>query len=110
MERAAVELGLPIAREAFIDRHYDDGGNLQSRTIVGSVIRDAAIAAERAVRMVLDREILSFSGRRMPTGFESLCIHGDEPTAIAVARACHDAMRGAGIDVVTIPEMVGGGR
>ena len=83
------------------------GGNLQSRTIVGSVIRDAAIAAER---MVLDREILSFSGRRMPTGFESLCIHGDEPTAIAVARACHDAMRGAGIDVVTIPEMVGGGR
>lgn len=107
MERAACELGLPLAREAFIDRHYDDDGNLQSRTISGSVIKDSALAAERAVRMVLDREIISVTGKRMPTEFESLCIHGDEPTAIAVARTCRDAMNDAGIDLVTIPEMVG---
>ncbi|MFK8251339.1 LamB/YcsF family protein [Ancylobacter terrae] len=106
MEKAALALDLPLAREAFIDRHYDDNGNLQSRTVPTSVIKDPAVAVERTLRMVQDGEIISVNGKRMPTRFDSLCIHGDEPTAIAVAAAVRKGLEAAGIEVVTLPELM----
>lgn len=106
MEKAALDVGVPLAREAFIDRLYEDDGNLRSRTYADSMIRDAKFAAERAVRMVLDEEIISINGKRMPTKFDSLCVHGDEPTAIAVAAACCGALRAAGVELVTLPELM----
>lgn len=106
MEKAALELDLPLAREAFIDRLYDDDGNLLSRTDPRAVIKDPELAAARTVRMVLDGEIVSVNGTKMPTAFDSLCIHGDEPTAIAVAQACCAALREAGVELVSIPEMM----
>ncbi|QIB36031.1 5-oxoprolinase subunit PxpA [Ancylobacter pratisalsi] len=108
MEKAATDLGLPLAREAFIDRLYDDEGNLLTRTDPRAVIKDPKLAAERTVRMVLDGEIISVNGKKMPTKFDSLCIHGDEPTAIAVAQSCCEALRKAGVELVTIPEMMKG--
>lgn len=108
MEKAALKLDLPLSREAFIDRMYDDDGNLQSRTVPTAVIKDPAVAAERAVRMVLDGEIISVNGKKMPTKFDSLCVHGDEPTAIAVASAARKGMEAAGIEIVTLPEMMAG--
>ncbi|MCZ6604273.1 MAG: 5-oxoprolinase subunit PxpA [Alphaproteobacteria bacterium] len=106
MEKAAERLGLPVAREAFIDRLYDDEGNLCSRKIEGAVINDPQVAAERAVKMVIDREIISMNGKRLPTQFESLCVHGDEPTAVAVAKAARQALEKAGVQLVTLPEML----
>ena len=106
MERAAIDLDVPLAREAFIDRLYDDEGNLFTRTDPRSVIKDPKLAAERTVRMVLDGEIISINGKKMPTKFDSLCVHGDEPTAIAVASACCEALRAAGVALVTLPEMM----
>lgn len=106
MERAALDVGVPLAREAFIDRLYEDDGNLRSRTYADSMIRDAKFAAERVVRMVLDEEIISINGKKMPTKFDSLCVHGDEPTAIAVAAACCAALRAAGVELVTLPELM----
>ena len=106
MERAGETLNLPLAREAFVDRQYTDAGTLQSRSAPGSVIHDPSLAAKRAVRMVLDGEITAASGRKLPASFESLCVHGDEPTAIAVARAVRAGLEQAGVAVVTIPEMV----
>lgn len=108
MEKAALALDLPLAREAFIDRMYDDDGNLQSRSVPTAVIKDPAVAAERAVRMVLDGEIIAASGKKLPTRFDSLCLHGDEPTAIAVATAVREAMEKAGIKIVTLPAMMAG--
>jgi UPF0271 protein len=108
MERAAVDLGVPLAREAFIDRLYEDDGNLRARVHGDAMIRDPAVAAARAVRMVLEGEIVSVSGKRMPTRFDSLCLHGDEPSALAVANACCEALRAAGVELVTLPEMMQG--
>ena len=62
MEKAAEELGLPLAREGFADRQYDDDGNLASRTIPGTVLKDPAAAAAQAVRMVREGEIVSRNG------------------------------------------------
>ncbi|MGB0683231.1 MAG: LamB/YcsF family protein [Magnetovibrionaceae bacterium] len=106
MESAALKLDLPLAREAFVDREYDDSGNLVSRKVEGSVIRDKTRAAERVLKMVQSGEIISMSGKVMPTAFDSLCVHGDEPTAVAVAAACRDRLEEAGIKLVTLPEML----
>lgn len=108
MEKAALALDMPLAREAFIDRLYDDEGNLFTRTDPRAVIKDPKLAAERTVRMVLDGEIISVNGKPMPTKFDSLCLHGDEPTGLAVATACCDALRAAGVELVTLPEMMKG--
>ncbi|MCW2239396.1 LamB/YcsF family protein [Azospirillum canadense] len=106
MDKAGKSLDLPVAHEAFVDRLYDDDGNLTSRKIEGAVIKDPQFAADRVVRMVLDQEIISRNGKRIPTRIDTLCVHGDEPTAVAVAQAAHDALLAAGVELVTIPEMV----
>ncbi|HKG75055.1 MAG TPA: 5-oxoprolinase subunit PxpA [Aestuariivirgaceae bacterium] len=106
MEKAAEKLGLPVAREAFIDRQYENDGQLTSRQIPGAVIRDPQKAAERVVAMVHERTIISRQGKSMPTDFHSLCIHGDEPTAVPVALASRKALEASGVKIVTIPEMV----
>lgn len=106
MDKAGESLGLRVAREAFVDRLYEDDGNLTSRKIEGSVIKDPKVAAERVVRMVLEQEIVSRNGKRLPTRIDSLCVHGDEPTAVAVAQAARDGLLAAGVQLVTIPEML----
>jgi UPF0271 protein len=105
MEHAAEKLGLPLAREGFVDRLYDDDGNLASRKIPGTVIHDPAVASERVVRMVLDGEIVTMSGKRIKRQVESLCVHGDEPTAVTIAKAARAALEKAGVQVVPLTEM-----
>src|SRR5215216_156208 len=74
MEKTGWALGLRVAREGFCDRQYDDDGNLTSRKIPGSVLRDPKVVQEQVVRMVLEREIVSRNGKRIKTQVESLCV------------------------------------
>ncbi|MEL6336741.1 MAG: 5-oxoprolinase subunit PxpA [Pseudomonadota bacterium] len=106
MEAAARAAGLRLGREAFVDRTYEDDGTLTPRTVAGSVIKDPTVAAERVVRMVLEETIVSRHGTPLPIGFDSLCVHGDEPTSVAVARAARAALEGAGVEIVTLPQML----
>ncbi len=105
MEKAAEKVGLKYAREGFDDRTYEDDGNLTSRKIEGAVIRDPKVAAERVVRMVMDGVITARSGKKIKRRVDSLCIHGDEPTAVAVGQAAKDALIAAGARVLPLPEM-----
>jgi UPF0271 protein len=105
MERAGRELGLPVAREGFCDRLYDDDGNLTSRKVPGSVLKDAEVVKERVVNMVLSGEILSRNGKRLKQHLDTLCVHGDEPTGVIVARAARQGLEAAGVHVVPLPEM-----
>jgi UPF0271 protein len=105
MERAARELGLTLAREGFCDRLYDDDGNLTSRKIPGAVLHDADEIRERVVAMVLNEEIVSRTGKRLPVRLDTLCLHGDEPSAVVAARAVRQGLEAAGVRIVTLPEM-----
>jgi len=105
MERAAEKLNLPMAREGFPDRMYDDNGNLASRKIPGTVITDPEVAKERVVRMVAEQEIISINGKKLHRKIDSLCIHGDEPTSVVVASAVKQGLEEAGIKILPLPEM-----
>jgi len=104
-ERLRQELGLPLAREGFCDRLYDDDGNLTSRKVPGAVLHDADEIRDRVVRMVGDEEIISRTGKRLKVRLDTLCLHGDEPSAVIAARAVRQGLEAAGVKIVTLPEM-----
>lgn len=105
MQWAAEKLGLPLAREGFVDRMYYDDGNLASRALSGTVLKDAEEAARRTVRMVVDGEIVSMNGKVVKVEVDTLCVHGDEPTAVGVARTARAALEKAGVEIVPLTEM-----
>lgn len=105
MQNAGEALGLTTACEGFADRLYEDDGNLTPRGIEGSVIQDPATARARVVEMVRDQTIISRNGKRVPRRLDSICIHGDEPTAVALGQAVRAGLEAAGIAVVPLPEM-----
>ena len=73
---------------------------LAPRGAPGAVLHDAAAAAARAARMVADGAVVSLSGRRVPVGIDSICVHGDTPGAVGHGRArCAAALEAAGIAV-----------
>ena len=105
MEKAGRSLGLRVAREGFCDRRYDDHGNLWSRKNPDAMIKDPAAAAEQTVHMALHGEVISRSGKVVKHRVETLCLHGDEPTAIAVGHACRKGLEDASVKVVPLTEM-----
>ncbi len=105
MEKAAQKLGLRLAREGFADRQYDDNGNLTSRSIPGSVLKDPAAASAQVLRMALEGEIVSRTGKVIKADVHTICVHGDEATGVVVARAARDALEKAGVAVVPLTEM-----
>jgi UPF0271 protein len=103
---AALEAGLRFAAEGFPDRAYADDGTLMSRKVSGAVIHDPAVAAEQAVRMAVAGEIRTAGGKILRRPVQTLCIHGDEPGAAAVAGAIRAALVAAGLRLAPLAEFV----
>jgi UPF0271 protein len=99
MRRAAEAEGLRFAAEAFVDRAYDAEGRLVPRSRPGALITDPAAAAARALRIARDRVVTSIEGVEVPLHADTLCLHGDTPHALDVARAVREALEGAGVSV-----------
>ena len=105
-ERAARQAGLRIAREAYADRAYDDDGTLVSRKREGAVIHDAEAAAARIVGMVKEQSVTSISGKEIPLAFETVCVHGDNPQAVEMARRIRAALVDEGVAIRPMTELV----
>ncbi|WP_457632344.1 LamB/YcsF family protein [Oceanithermus desulfurans] len=99
MEAAAARVGVRYVREAFPDRAYLSDGRLAPRSMEGALIRDPERAAERAVQMVLEGKVAALDGGEVEVRAETLCVHGDNPEAVAIARAVRRALEAAGVDV-----------
>ncbi len=84
---AAAAVGLATAAEAFIDRAYQTATILVSRAAPGAVITLPAVAAARAELMVLEHMVESIDGAKHAIRPASLCVHGDNPDAVALMRA-----------------------
>src|SRR5690606_20278138 len=106
MTKAGHKLSLRVANESYIDRRYDDNGKMLSRELENSVIKDPQQAAEHVLRILDERALVSISGKRIPAEVDTFCIHGDEPTAVAVATAVVAALKQAGIQITPLPELI----
>jgi UPF0271 protein len=83
----------------FADRAYEDDGNLVLRKKPGAVLHDAREIAERVVRMVQDGAVVSVTGKVINMRTDTVCIHGDNPSAVEIARGVRKALKDSGIDL-----------
>jgi UPF0271 protein len=99
--------GLAVVEEIFADRAYLPDGQLVPRSRPDAMIHgaDACLAH---VRAMLDAgALIAIDGTRIPTPIGSICVHGDNPGAVAVARALRAGLLAAGLHLATLPELAG---
>jgi len=96
---AARAAGLPFVREAFLDRGYLSDGRLVPRGEPGALLHDADVVADRAVRFVREGVVDARDGTPVRLEAASLCVHGDTPESVAMARAVRAALADAGVEV-----------
>ncbi len=95
----AARRGLRTVAEAFADRAYRPDGRLVSRREPGAVLHDPATIAERVVSMVATGRVSAIDGTDIPVAVESVCVHGDSPDAVQIARAVRDRLEAAGTEI-----------
>ena len=99
MLEVAKSVGVRVAGEAFADRGYSDDGTLAPRGKPGGMIEQEDKAVAQALGMIEGGDVVSLTGRKVPGAPDTLCLHGDQPDAVAFARALRQAFAGRGIAV-----------
>ena len=92
-------LGLEAVPEAFADRAYSADGTLVPRTEPGAVLTDATKVAARAVGIATEKRVTAIDGTVVGVDARSICIHGDTPGAVALARAVRAALEAAMVGI-----------
>jgi UPF0271 protein len=100
--RAAEAAGMRPVAEGFADRGYAADGTLVPRTRTGALVHDPAVVAARAVRMAADGVVETVDGTALLMPVESICVHGDTPGAVELARTVRSALEAAGLTVTAL--------
>jgi UPF0271 protein len=101
--RIVEEMGLRVAGEAFADRAYSADGTLVSRRVRGSVISDPDEVASRVTKMVMENRITAIDGTEVDLGrIDTICVHGDTPTAVELVKTVRAKLVEAGIEVASM--------
>ncbi len=102
MREAAAVAGLRYAAEAFADRRYAPDGMLLSRREAGALIGSREAAAAQAVRIATCGEVVAGDGSIVRLNADTLCVHGDTPGALDMARAVRTALVNSGVAVAAL--------
>jgi 5-oxoprolinase (ATP-hydrolysing) subunit A len=100
--RGAEAAGMRPVAEGFADRGYTAAGTLVPRNEPGALVHDPAAVAERAVRMAADGVVQTVDGTTLLMPVESICVHGDTPNAVELARTVRTALETAGLTVTAL--------
>ncbi len=91
--------GVRTVTEAFADRAYTADATLVSRREEGAVLHDPDVIAARVVRLVTEHRLTAVDGTELDVTAASVCLHGDTPGAVGIARAVRASLRSAGVEV-----------
>ena len=97
--RWAQDKSLRVVAEAFADRAYTPAGALVSRREPGAVLHDAELVAERMLRLVCDGVVQAIDVSVVAIQADSICVHGDNPDAVAVAAQVRSRLTRAGVSI-----------
>jgi len=103
---AGGEVGLRVASEVFADRALCPDGTLVPRSQPGAVIEDTEQVIATSLKMVLEQKATAIDGREIPIKADTICLHGDTPGAVELARTLRERMEGAGIQVIPISQFI----
>ena len=93
--------GLAVVAEAYADRAYTPEGHLVPRREAGAVLHDASKIAARMVRLATEGVIEAIDGRAIRIDAQSICVHGDSPGAVAIARELRGRLEAQGLTVAS---------
>lgn len=96
---AAGDAGVHVIFEGFADRAYRADGTLLPRGKPGAVIGDTEEVVARALLMAVDQRVIALDGTVVPHNVDSICVHGDTPGAVTLARNVRAALEEAGVPV-----------
>jgi UPF0271 protein len=91
--------GFKVRGEAFVDRSYESNGRLRARSLVGAMIEDPTQAAKQALAIADHRALKAYDGTTLKVNADTLCIHGDSPNALAVARVVRETLSKSGFEI-----------
>ena len=99
---AAKQAGLPYAEEAFIDRTYQSDGTLISRKSDQALITDPERASQQALDLVLRGRMQALNGSEVKIHADTLCVHGDNPNAVALLTQVRNKLREVGVEILPL--------
>jgi UPF0271 protein len=94
--------GIRVVFEAFPDRAYTPDGKLAPRKLPGAVITDPQRAAEQALRMAKEGRVIATEGTGIEMEVQTLCVHGDNPSAVDHVRTIRQALEAEGLRIVPL--------
>lgn len=97
--KAAQELDIEIVREAYADRAYTRNGLLAPRGTEGAILTDPEAVVAQCVRLARQGEIVSIEGRIIQSAARSICLHGDTPGAVELAKRVREALIAEGVTI-----------
>lgn len=99
LEKAGLQHGLNTYSEVFADRTYQSNGQLTPRSVDGSVIHDANAASTRLIQFLDSGEMPTLDGGSVKLKADSICIHGDNPAAVAMAKTIRQQLESNGFNI-----------
>lgn len=106
MLEAGRKLGLRVASEVFADRAYQADGSLVPRSKPGAVIHDKDEAIARTIKMVKEGKVIAITGEEVPLEAHSICVHGDNPSAVEFVKNIRDRLQAEGVAITPLSEIV----
>jgi UPF0271 protein len=95
--------GLPVVEEIFADRAYLPDGQLVPRSRPDAMIHGAEACLAHVLAMLDAGALIAVDGTRIATPIGSICVHGDNPGAVAVARHLREQLTARGHQVLPLP-------
>lgn len=95
----ARDRGLSVAAEVFADRAYRSDGSLVPRYERNAVLQDPDFIAARMIALLREGVLDDIDGRPLKLDGETICVHGDNPSAVAIARRLREALTEQGVAI-----------
>lgn len=100
LEALGTKYGIRIGFEFFGDRAYNRDGSLVSRKLPGAVIHDHQMVAEKVLKMVQEGKVVCIDGSEIDLAADTICVHGDNPSALALVKKMRETLEAAGVEIV----------
>ncbi len=98
--------GIKVAYEFFADRNYLSNGRLVPRSHPKALVTNPKEVVERVIKAVDEGRVVSIDGEVIEVEVHTICVHGDSPGAVELAKAVREGLEGVGIRVAPLREFL----